>query len=104
MALFDKLFGTTESAPAKTEREEKLQKLIREGNEYMRQHKDDNYAALMQMEAEIEENCKKLHGYFYKEPDVQIILKERQEMYQMEEGTRYSVDKKGNRILNYQGE
>ena len=27
MALFDKLFGTTESAPAKTEREEKLQKL-----------------------------------------------------------------------------
>ncbi len=104
MALFDKLFGTTESAPAKTEREEKLQKLIREGNEYMRQHQDDNYAVLMQKEAEIEEACKKLHGYFYKEPDVQIILKERQEMYQMEEGTRYSVDKKGNRILNYQGE
>lgn len=104
MALFDKLFGTTESAPAKTEREEKLQKLISEGNEYMRQHQDDNYAALMQKEAEIEEACKKLHGYFYKEPDVQIILKERQEMYQMEEGTRYSVDKKGNRILNYQGE
>ena len=104
MALFDKLSGTTESAPAKTEREEKLQKLIREGNEYMRQHQDDNYAVLMQKEAEIEEACKKLHGYFYKEPDVQIILKERQEMYQMEEGTRYSVDKKGNRILNYQGE
>ena len=104
MALFDKLFGTTESAPAKTEREEKLQKLIREGNEYMRQHQDDNYAVLMQKEAEIEEACKKLHGYFYKEPDVQIILKERQEMYQMEEGTRYSVSKKGNRILNYQGE
>ena len=104
MALFDKLFGTTESAPAKTEREEKLQKLIREGNEYMRQHQDDNYAVLMQKEAEIEEACKKLHGYFYKEPDVQIILKERQEMYQMAEGTRYSVDKKGNRILNYQGE
>ena len=54
--------------------------------------------------AEIEEACKKLHGYFYKEPDVQIILKERQEMYQMEEGTRYSVDKKGNRLLNYQGD
>ena len=54
MALFDKLFGTTESAPAKTEREEKLQKLIREGNEYMRQHQDDNYAVLMQKEAEIE--------------------------------------------------
>ncbi len=104
MALFDKLFGTTESAPAKTEREEKLQKLIREGNEYMRQHQDDNYAVLMQKEAEIEEACKKLHGYFYKEPDVQIILKERQEMYQMEEGTRYSVSKKGNRILNYKGD
>lgn len=104
MALFDKLFGTTESAPAKTEREEKLQKLIREGNEYMRQHQDDNYAVLKQKEAEIEEACKKLHGYFYKEPDVQIILKERQEMYQMEEGTRYSVSKKGNRILNYKGD
>ena len=47
--------------------------------------------------------CKKLHGYFYKEPDVQVILKDRMAMYQMEEGTRYSVDKKGNRILNYQG-
>ena len=104
MALLDKLFGSSESAPKKNEREEKLQKIIAEGNEYMRQHQDDNYAALMQKEAEIEEACKKLHGYFYKEPDVQIILKERQEMYQMEEGTRYSVDKKGNRLLNYQGD
>ena len=81
MALLDKLLGST-GEPVLSEREEKLQELIREGNEA----------------------CKKLHGYFYKEPDVQIILKERQEMYQMEEGTRYSVDKKGNRILNYQGD
>lgn len=102
MALLDKILAP--KAPEVSEREEKLQKLISEGNEYMRAHKDDNYVVLMQKEAEIEEECKKLHGYFYKEPDVQILLKERQEMYQMEEGTRYSVDKKGNRILNYQGE
>lgn len=104
MALLEKILGSSDNGTVKNEREEKLQKLISEGNEYMRQHQDDNYAALMQKEAEIEEECKKLHGYFYKEPDVQIILKERQEMYQMEEGTRYSVDKKGNRILNYQGD
>lgn len=102
MALLDKLLAP--KAPEVSEREEKLQTLIREGNEYMRAHKDDNYVVLMQKEAEIEEQCKKLHGYFYKEPDVQILLKERMEMYQMEEGTRYSVAKKGNRILNYQGE
>ena len=58
----------------------------------------------MQKEAEIEAECKKLHGYFYKEPDVQLILKELQENYQMDEGTRFSVNKKGNRILNYRGE
>ena len=104
MALLDKLFGSSDNGSALNDREEKLQKLIADGNEYMRQHQDDNYAVLMQKEAEIEEACKKLHGYFYKEPDVQIILKERQEMYQMEEGTRYSVDKKGNRLLNYQGD
>ena len=103
MALLDKLLGST-GEPVMSEREEKLQELIREGNEYMRAHQNDNYVVLMQKEAEIEEACKKLHGYFYKEPDVQIILKERQELYQMEEGTRYSVDKKGNRILNYQGD
>ena len=103
MALLDKLLGST-SEPVLSEREEKLQKIICDGNEYMRAHKDENYVVLMQKEAEIEEECKKLHGYFYKEPDVQILLKERQEMYQMEEGTRYSVDKKGNRILNYHGD
>lgn len=102
MALLDKILAP--KAPEISEREEKLQALIKEGNEYMRAHKEDNYVVLMQKEAEIEEQCKKLHGYFYKEPDVQILLKERQEMYQMEEGTRYSIDKKGNRILNYQGE
>lgn len=102
MALLDKILAP--KAPEVSEREEKLQTLIKEGNEYMRAHKEDNYVVLMQKEAEIEEQCKKLHGYFYKEPDVQILLKERQEMYQMEEGTRYSIDKKGNRILNYQGE
>ena len=104
MALLEKILGSSDNRPVMNEREEKLQKLISEGNEYMRQHQDDNYAALMQKEAEIEKKKKKLHGYFYKEPDVQIILKERQEMYQMEEGTRYSVDKKGNRILNYHGD
>ena len=103
MALFDKLLGSNETETL-SEREEKLQKIIREGNEYMRAHQNDNYVVLMQKEAEIEEECKKLHGYFYKEPDVQVILKDRQAMYQMEEGTRYSVDKKGNRILNYHGD
>lgn len=101
MALFEKILAP--KAPEVSDREEKLQNLIREGNDYMRSHKDDNYVVLMQKEAEFEEQCKKLHGYFYKEPDVQTLLKERQEMYQMEEGTRFSVAKKGNRILNYQG-
>lgn len=103
MAIFDKLFASPETEDPNS-REAKLQKLISEGNAYMRAHQNDNYVTLMQKEAEIEEECKKLHGYFYKEPDVQLILKERQEMYQMEEGTRFSVDKKGNRILNYHGE
>ena len=102
MGILDRVFGSDE--PVLSEREEKLQTIIREGNEYMRAHKEDNYVVLMQKEAEIEEECKKLHGYFYKEPDVQLLLIERAEMYQMEEGTRYSVDKKGNRILNYQGD
>ena len=102
MALIDKLFP--QKTPEELTREDKLQQLIAEGNEYMRAHKTDNYAVLMQKEAEIEAECKKYHGYFYKEPDVQLILKERAEMYSMEEGTRYSVDKKGNRILNYQGD
>ncbi len=103
MAILDRLFSspTTEDPNS---REAQLQKIIQEGNDYLRAHRNDNYAAIMQKEAEIEEECKKLHGYFYKEPDVQIILKELMEKYQMEEGTRYSVDKKGNRILNYHGE
>ncbi len=100
MALLDKLFNA--NGPVEDDsREAQLQKIIREGNEYIRAHKNDNYAALMLKEAEIEEQCKKLHGYFYKEPDVQILIAEAAEKYQMEEGTRYSVDKKGNRILNY---
>ena len=103
MALFNKLLRAEDAAPGSS-REEALQKLIAEGNEYMRQHRDENYAVLMLKEAEIEEQCKKLHGYFYKEPDVQILLKERAEHYQQEEGTRYSVDKKGNRLLNYHGD
>lgn len=86
-----------------SEREKKLQTLIAEGNEYIRAHQEDNYVVLMQKEAEYEEECKKLHGYFYKEPDVQTLLNECSEMYQMEEGTRFSADKKGNRHLNYQG-
>ena len=103
MAILDKLFGSPETTDPNS-REAQLQKIIQEGNDYLRAHRNDNYAAIMQKEAEIEEECKKLHGYFYKEPDVQIILKELMEKYQMEEGTRYSVDKKGNRILNYHGE
>lgn len=99
MALLDKLFG--KKTPEV--RETTLQTLIREGNEYMRAHKEDNYVVLMQKEAEIEAECKKNHGYFYKEPDVQTLLQEKQAQYQQEEGTRYSIDKKGNRILNYQG-
>ena len=39
MALFDKLLGSADDAPAMNEREEKLQKLICEGNEYMRQQR-----------------------------------------------------------------
>lgn len=101
MGIFSKLFGAEQPEVQLDEREAKLQKLIKEGNDYIRAHKDDNYAALMQEEASIESECKKLHGYFYKEPDVQIILKELQEKYQMDEGTRYSTNKKGNRILNY---
>lgn len=104
MGIFNKLFGSTEPVGNQNERELKLQQIIKDGNDYIRAHKDDNYAALMQEEAAIEAECKKHHGYFYKEPDVQIILKELQEKYQMDEGTRYSVDKKGNRILNFKGE
>ena len=48
MALLDKLFGSSDNGPALNDREEKLQKLIADGNEYMRQHQDDNYAVLMQ--------------------------------------------------------
>ena len=103
MAILDKLFSSTATEDPNS-REAQLQKIIQEGNDYLRAHRNDNYAAIMRKEAEIEEECKKLHGYFYKEPDVQIILKELMEKYQMEEGTRYSVDKKGNRILNYHGE
>lgn len=104
MAIMEKLFGSAAAEPEQNEREAKLQKIIREGNEYLRAHKDENYAVLMQKEAEIEAECKKLHGYFYKEPDVQLLLTERMETYQMEKGTRYSVEKKGNRIHNYQGD
>lgn len=100
MAFFNKSHSAGKSA-ADNSREAQLQELIREGNEYIRAHKDENYAVLMQKEAEFEEQCKKLHGYFYKEPDVQILIAEAAEKYQMEEGTRYSVNKKGNRLLNY---
>lgn len=103
MALLDKLFNADGTVDMSS-REAKLQELIAEGNEYMRQHKDENYAVLMLKEAEIEEQCKKLHGYFYKEPDVQLLLTEAAQKYQREEGTRYSVDKQGNRLLNYHGD
>ena len=76
MALLDKLLGST-GEPVLSEREEKLQELIREGNEYMRAHQNDNYVVLMQKEAEIEEACKKLHDYFGRgENDVMKRLKE----------------------------
>ena len=103
MAVIDILkHREADRGPVKDDsREAQLQTIIREGNEYIRAHKDDNYAVLMQKEAEIEERCKKLHGYFYKEPDVQLLIREAAEKYQMEEGTRYSINKKGNRILNY---
>lgn len=104
MAFLDKLFGGQGKEDQVSEREAKLQQIIKEGNDYIRAHQNDSYAAIIQKEAEIEEQCKKLHGYFYKEPDVQIVLKELQEKYQMDEGTRYSVNKKGNRILNYKGD
>lgn len=103
MALFTKLFGGADETEVGS-REAKLQNIIREGNEYMRTHREDNYVPLMEKEAEIELECKKLHGYFYKEPDVQLLLQEKAAQYQMEEGTRFSVDKKGNRHLNYQDE
>ncbi len=103
MSIFGKLFGAKSSAPVMSEREEKLQTIIKEGNDYIRAHADDSYASLVQKEAEVEEQCKKLHGYFYKEPDVQIIMKEASENYQMDEGSRFSTDKKGNRHLNYKG-
>ncbi|MBQ8469686.1 MAG: hypothetical protein IJ720_04075 [Clostridia bacterium] len=104
MGIFNQLFGSEPKAPEQNEREEKLQSIIKEGNDFIRANRDASYAVIMQKEAEIEAECKKLHGYFYKEPDVQLILKELQENYQMDEGTRFSVNKKGNRILNYRGE
>lgn len=103
MGIFNKLFGEEKPEVQRNEREDKLQQIIKEGNDYIRANRDASYAVITQIEAEYEAECKKLHGYFYKEPDVQLILKELQENYQMDEGTRYSVKKKGNRILNYQG-
>ena len=81
----------------------KAEEIIRQGNEYIRNHQDEDLVAILEKEAEIELECKKLHTYFHKDPDVQEIFDEKSNEYQMIHGTRFSPKVKANRFLNAQG-
>ncbi|MDD5886571.1 MAG: hypothetical protein PUC71_03515 [Oscillospiraceae bacterium] len=83
--------------------QKRAEAVIREGNEYIRAHQDENYVSLLEKDAEFEARCKALHGYFRKDPDVKDIMEEKSREYQMEQGTRFSPRHIDNRFLNYNG-